>query len=94
MGSKVTLIVALNREGRELAISRTLDTWLVENAFRPVDRPKAGVDVFSKMMCDSPVIIEATMRDRKTIAKLLTDAILDAMGAKDTEMGYPCHPKA
>lgn len=98
MGSVVTVIVELNRGGDRVLVSREMDVWIVENAFVPLGLPSLGADSFSKMLCTDAATIQATMKSRSRIAKGLseriTEALLAAMGAGDTEMGYPLNKNA
>lgn len=89
MGSKVTVMVDLDRSGRLVAVSMEMPIWIVEDGFRGIDHPDPDAGVFSRMMCSDTVTIEATMKARHEIAQALTKALLDAMGAGDTRMGYP-----
>ncbi len=77
-------------------MSKEIEPWIVENAFVPIDRPSEDADGLARMLCGDTVTIAATMKARGEIAKALagalTDALLDAMGASDTRMGYPQAP--
>jgi len=89
MGSKVTLIVELDRRGQRVAVEKEMDIWVVENAIRAIDLPDGTADGFSRYLCSDVATIEATLKARHEIAKSLTAAILDALQAGDKRMGYP-----
>jgi hypothetical protein len=89
MGSKVTLIVEIDRRGKRLVVEKKMDIWIVEDAIRDIDLPDGTADGFSRYLCSDVATIEATMKARHEIAKSLTTAILDALGAGDKRMGYP-----
>jgi hypothetical protein len=66
---------------------------LIRNAFVPIDTPSADADYFTReMICTKTAVIDEVMLERKRAAKIisdaLTEALLDAMGINDTEMGY------
>lgn len=75
MGSKVKLIIEIDRRGQRVAVEKEMDIWIVEDAIRAIDLPDGTV--------------EATIKARNEIARSLTTAILDALQAGDKRMGYP-----
>lgn len=89
MGSTVTLEVTLNRQGERFVCSKEMDIWLVEDAVMEIDLPDGTTDGFTRFLCSNPMRIEKTMKSRHEIAKHLTQAIIDALGAGDKRMGYP-----
>lgn len=73
-------------------IRKELADSIVYNTFGKLDFPSSSAGVFEKMLCTDSITIARVMKSRKDIAKMLssmlTEALLDLMGAKDTEMGY------
>jgi hypothetical protein len=92
-GSTVTVIIELSRGGPRVQVTKSLERWVVEDTFAQLDVPDVNASGLSRMLCTHPDIIQRTMKSRNEIAKLLTDellaALLDAMNAGDTRMGYP-----
>jgi hypothetical protein len=88
MSAKVTLIVEIDRYGRRVAVEQGMDLWIVEDAIRHIDLPDGTADGFGRYLCSDTVTIEATMKSRREIAAVLTNAIIKALGAGDTRMGY------
>lgn len=89
MGSKVKLIVEIDRRGQRVAVEKEMDIWIVEDAIRAIDLPDGTADGFTRYLCSGVATIEATIKARNEIARSLTTAILDALQAGDKRMGYP-----
>ena len=89
MGSKVKLIVEIDRRGQRVAVEKEMDIWIVEDAIRAIDLPDGTADGFTRYMCSDFATVEATIKARNEIARSLTTAILDALQAGDKRMGYP-----
>ena len=70
-----------------------LDENFIYETVAPLDFPGPGTDSFtSEFICSGTLKIQRVMKRRETMAKylanVLTRALLDSMGAKDTVMGY------
>ena len=79
--------------GDSREVWRELGDCLISESFRSIDRPSTNADPFTvALLCTEPAEIKRTMKTRKEIAALIADeitnALLDEMGARDTEMGY------
>ena len=76
-------------------VRKELGGTLVKDTFSHVDIPDVDASGFGRMLCTNPVEIRRVMVARKDAAKMIsvaiTDALLDAMGVRDTEMGYKRH---
>lgn len=79
--------------GEYLEVWRNIETDFFKRTFEPLDIPRPGSDAHTMMLCSDGPTITRVMKDRRTIARLISDAIADdlvkRMGAKDTENGYP-----
>ena len=69
-----------------------LDEQIMYDTLEPLDYPSPDADGFARMTCSSTVTIKRVMQSRERVAKMIstaiTNALLDMMGEKDTEMGY------
>lgn len=94
---KPRITVSIEYAPGSIAVThRTLSEMLVYDSFQPLDHPSPNADSFTAtMLCTDAVTIKRVMKKRGDIADLisceLTEALLDQMGAKDTEMGYEKH---
>lgn len=92
MTSEIDVVLRFNEAGKTVAVRRRLDGWIMKKAFIPLDRPSPHADGFGRMLCSTEFQIAEVMKSRRDIAKMLsaqlTEALLDAMGAEDTYMGY------
>lgn len=74
-------------------IEKELSESVVRTALVPLDLPSSTADGFGRFLCSPEAEIRRVMRSREETARVLsrelTDAIVEAMGARDTEMGYP-----
>ncbi|MEW6186193.1 MAG: hypothetical protein AB1585_10695 [Thermodesulfobacteriota bacterium] len=65
---------------------------IVHAAREILDLPSPRADAFGRYLCSSEYTIKRVMKERGRIAEILsaaiTRALLDALGAKDMEMGY------
>lgn len=71
-----------------------LEEHLLHETMTPIDYPSANADILTRaFICTTPSVIKAREIDRRRVSealsKLLTQHILDKMGARDTVMGYP-----
>ena len=94
---RITVSIELE-PGRTVAVQRTLSEMIVYDTFQALDHPSPGADSFTAaMFCTDTATVARVMKSRKDISKLLsrelTEALLDQMGAKDTEMGYEKHSR-
>ena len=73
-------------------VRKAIGKEIVYDTFGSLDLPSPGAGAIEKMLCTDSVTIERRMRSRQQIAKglskAITEALLDLMGAQDTEMGY------
>lgn len=77
-------------------VQRKIDEMIVYDTFQAIDRPSPGADaITAAFFCTDSVTIKRVMKKRTDIAKMISgeivDALLEVMGASDTEMGYPVH---
>ena len=77
----------------DMEVKLPLDRALIERGYQTLDLPSPGADGIDRMICSSSAKIVEVTKSRAIIAdvlsKALTKAILEIMGANDTEMGYP-----
>lgn len=92
MTSEIDVVLRLNEAGKTVSVRRRLDGWIMQKVFIPLDLPSPRADGFGRMLCSTEFQITEVMKSRRDIAKMLseqlTEALLDAMGAEDTCMGY------
>jgi hypothetical protein len=93
MGSTITVTILMSQFGERIVAQQELPRWIVEQTFCPIDLPDPSISDVAAILCESSVKIESVMKTRNEIAErlsqTLTKLLLDAMGAKDTRMGYP-----
>ena len=89
---KIRVEVVLDRNGKTVVAEKTLEFYIIEKAFLPIDWPSPHGRGFATFTCTPSTTIAEVTKDRSVIANALaeqiTDALLDCMGASDTEMGY------
>lgn len=87
----VHLQVAEYPSERDVTTRVNLDESLIYDAIQPLDFPSPDAGI-AAMLCSDTVTIRRVTRSReeaaKIISKALTKALLDAMSARDTQMGY------
>jgi hypothetical protein len=76
----------------DATVQIALSESLIRSVMQPLDFPSPDAGL-GALFCTNTVTIERVMQSREAAAKLisqaLTKALLDAMGARDTQMGYP-----
>lgn len=76
----------------DFEVALPIEGAFVRDALVPLDWPSEDAGI-AEMLCSPRATIERVMASRAEISKKLTPilarALMDAMGAKDTEMGYP-----
>ena len=76
--------------GKPMAITREIGLYQTLTMFAPIDFPSADAGI-AMMFCTPDA--DRKLRERKElvadIAHILAIAMVDCLGARDTEMGYP-----
>jgi len=73
-------------------ITFPLKEELVYGALERLDMPDVNAPAYAQMICTSELKIRLVMAERERVANVIADeiipALIEAMGANDTKMGY------
>ena len=99
MTANIKVIVQVRKypSKEDVVIVMPISEDLVYEAFEKLDLPEPNASSYERMLCTSSLKIELVKAERKHMAKVLTEnlveALMNAMGYNDTVMGYPKEAK-
>lgn len=91
MNPRVQVTLTLDN-GRQVNRTIELSKSMFKDAAQPIDFPSDAANLTDFLMCTDATTRNRVLKDRRVLAEMIaaaiTSAMLDHLGANDTEMGY------